>query len=63
MAFVIILAISYLRLLVAGFPPWLPEFIPRSDYVGFAVDKMALGNELETGFVIPKILVKGMIVN
>jgi hypothetical protein len=30
-------------LLVAGSPPWEPGFYPRSSHVGFAADKVALG--------------------
>jgi hypothetical protein len=32
-----------LRRLVVGFPPRRPGFEPRSDHVGFAVEKAALG--------------------
>jgi hypothetical protein len=35
--------IPSLRQLVACFPPQRPGFEPRSGYVGFLLDKMALG--------------------
>jgi hypothetical protein len=35
--------VPWLRRLVAGFPPRRSRFEPRSRYVGFVVDKMALG--------------------
>jgi hypothetical protein len=37
------MAASYLRRLVTGFPPRRSGFMPKSYYVGFVVDKMALG--------------------
>jgi hypothetical protein len=36
-------AVPQLKRLVAGFPPRRPGFDPRSGYVGFVVDKVALG--------------------
>jgi hypothetical protein len=42
-----------LRRLIAGFPPWQPGFDPRSGYVGFMVDKVALGQVLFEYFGFP----------
>jgi hypothetical protein len=39
------LLMAMLRQLVAGFPLWWPRFDPRSSHVGFAVDKVALGQD------------------
>jgi hypothetical protein len=38
-----ILAVPWLRRLAAGLPPRRPGFDPVSIYVGFVVDKVALG--------------------
>jgi hypothetical protein len=43
---------SFLRL-VAGFPPRRPGFDPRSGYVGFVVDKVALGQVFSEYFGFP----------
>jgi hypothetical protein len=40
-------------LLVAGFPPRRPGFDPRSDHVGFVVDKVALGQVFSEYFGFP----------
>jgi hypothetical protein len=37
-----LMAVPLLRRLVADFPPQRPGFKPRSGYVGFVVDKVAL---------------------
>jgi hypothetical protein len=46
-------AVPYLRRLVAGFPPRLPRFDPRSGHVGFVVDKVALGQVFSEYFCFP----------
>jgi hypothetical protein len=38
---------------LAGFPPWRPGFEPRSGYVGFVVDKVALGQVFSEYFGFP----------
>jgi hypothetical protein len=45
-------AVSWLRRLVAGFPPRRPEFEPGSGHVGFVV-KMALGQVFSEYFSFP----------
>jgi hypothetical protein len=47
------LAVPYLRPLVAGFPPLPPGFEPRLDNVGFVVDKVALGQVFSEHFGFP----------
>jgi hypothetical protein len=46
-------AVPELRRLVAGFPPRRPGFEPRSGYVGFVVDKVALGQVFFEDFSVP----------
>jgi hypothetical protein len=46
-------AMPQLRQLVTGFPPRWPELKPRSDYVGFVVDKVALGQVFSKHFSFP----------
>jgi hypothetical protein len=46
-------ATPQLRQLVTGFPPRRPRFEPRSDYVGFVEDKVALGQVFSKHFSFP----------
>jgi hypothetical protein len=43
----------WLRRLVAGFPMWWPRLEPRSGYVGFMVDRVALGQVFSKYFGFP----------
>jgi hypothetical protein len=40
------MAVTQLRPLVAGFPPWRPGLEPRSRHVAFVVENVALGQVL-----------------
>jgi hypothetical protein len=45
--------VLWLKQLVASFPPQRPGFKPRSGYVGFVVDKAALGKVSSKYFGVP----------
>jgi hypothetical protein len=47
------MAVSYLRRLVADFPPRRPGFEPRSSNVGFMVNKVGLGQVFSQYFGFP----------
>jgi hypothetical protein len=44
---------SYLRRLVVDFPPWRSGFEPRSDHLGFVVDKVTLRQVFSEYFRFP----------
>jgi hypothetical protein len=46
-------AVPWFRRLVTGLLPWRPGFDPGSVYVGFVVDKVALGQVFPEYFVFP----------
>jgi hypothetical protein len=48
-----VMAVPYIRPLVAGFPPRRPGLEPRSGHVRFVVDKVALGEVLSEYFGFP----------
>jgi hypothetical protein len=48
------MAVPMLKRLVAGFPPRLPGFAFRAEYVGFLVDKVALGQVFSEYFGFPR---------
>jgi hypothetical protein len=54
--------VPYLKRIVAGFPPRLPGFEPRSDYVGFVVDKASLGHVSSQFFDFPLSIIPTLII-
>ena len=52
-AYYFVMAVPRLRRLVAGLPPWRPEFDPGSVHVGFVRDEVAMGQVFPEYFGFP----------